>query len=138
MILVDVSADEREQLEAASNAAYEIGNGRTWKRLQAILLLADGASVATVAETLDCSTKSIYQWIGRWRDGGIAGVRAHTPARPSHYRKSPEHERRVAEVLALRAGGLEWKQIARELGFKTPAGPLLLLRRALEEEQDSE
>jgi transposase-like protein len=137
--LVDVSADECDELEAAAEAAYELGDGRTWKRCQAIPLLPDGMKVTDIATTLDCAPVSIYQWAKQWRDGGLDGVSNHMRgAQRGHYHRSPARELRIAQIFALRSFGREWKQVAHELGCASHSGPLLLLRRALEEEEDEE
>ena len=47
---------------------------RQWRRLQAILLRADGVPVATIAQTLACTPTSVQNWVAGWRADGLAGV----------------------------------------------------------------
>ncbi len=69
---VILSDAQQAELEAA--LAGEPGV-RRWKRCQAVLLLAEGQSPATVAHTLRCSRASVYGWAARWRAQGVAGLR---------------------------------------------------------------
>jgi transposase len=63
---------ERAELEAAAAAEPRV---RRWKRFQAILLRAEGQTVAAVAAVLRCSAASIYAWTAAWRWAGVAGLR---------------------------------------------------------------
>jgi transposase len=38
------------------------------------LLRAEGVPVATIAQTLDCTATSVYNWVAAWRADGLAGV----------------------------------------------------------------
>jgi transposase len=38
------------------------------------LLRADGVAVATVAQTLNCTETSVYNWVAAWRANGVKGV----------------------------------------------------------------
>jgi hypothetical protein len=55
---------ERADLEAAATAEPRV---RRWKRDQAILLRAEGQTVAAVAAALRCSVASVYAWTAAWR-----------------------------------------------------------------------
>jgi transposase len=62
---------ERADLEAAAAAEPRV---RRWKRYQAILLRAEGQTVAAVAAALRCSLASVYAWTAAWRQTGVAGL----------------------------------------------------------------
>ena len=63
---------QRAELEAAAAAERRV---RRWKRHQAVLLRAEGRTVASVAATLRCSQASVYAWTAAWRAAGVAGLR---------------------------------------------------------------
>jgi transposase len=69
---VTLSEAQRAELEAATAAETRV---RRWKRYRAVLLRAEGMSVSAVARALRCSEASVYGWTGRWRRGGVAGLR---------------------------------------------------------------
>ncbi|HET7174408.1 MAG TPA: helix-turn-helix domain-containing protein [Gammaproteobacteria bacterium] len=66
-----LTRDERHALQAAQARSRSV---RHWRRYQAVLLRADGVPVATVAQTLDCTETSVYNWVAAWRADGLAGV----------------------------------------------------------------
>jgi transposase len=66
-----LTTDERAALQAVQARSRNV---RHWRRYQAVLLRADGAPVATVAQTLDCTETSVYNWVAAWRVDGLAGV----------------------------------------------------------------
>ena len=49
-------------------------------RLQALWLLHGGRGVREVAALVGVHERSVQRWVGWYRDGGVAGVRAHRPA----------------------------------------------------------
>jgi transposase len=63
---------QRAELEAATTAEKGV---RGWKRYRAVLLRAEGLTVAAVAHTLECSAASVYGWTAAWRREGVAGLR---------------------------------------------------------------
>jgi transposase len=63
---------QRADLEAAAATEQRV---RRWKRYRAVLLRAEGMTVAAVATALKCSEASIYGWTARWRRDGVAGLR---------------------------------------------------------------
>jgi transposase len=69
---VMLTAQERAMLEAAVATEQRV---RRWKRYQAVLLRAEGRTVAAVAAALRCSPASVYGWTARWRREGVAGLR---------------------------------------------------------------
>jgi transposase len=57
----------------------------------------DGASVAELAQRLDCHTKTVYKWLHRFNTGGIDGL-ADLP-RPGVPKRISEHQR--GRIIAL-------------------------------------
>ena len=68
---VTLTPPERAALEAAAAAEPRV---RRWKRYQALLLRAEGQTVAAVAAALRCSVASVYAWTAAWRRVGVAGL----------------------------------------------------------------
>lgn len=66
-----VTVSQRAALEAAVRTERRT---RTWKRHQAMLLLAEGQSPAAVAQAVHCCVGSVYNWAARWREAGLAGL----------------------------------------------------------------
>lgn len=129
---VDLTTAEREQLEEAAREARSRGDTRTWKRFMSILLLADGRrDVWDVVIELDVGVSSVYEWLRRWRAGGIDALADHGPGeRPAHYQRSPRQQERLAQIVDLYRQGWKWSAIARKLGYRTAAGPWRLAHRA--------
>jgi transposase len=67
-----LSEAQRAELEAAAAAEKRV---RRWKRYRAMLLRAEGMSVAAVAAALRCSQASVYAWTAAWRRNGVEGLR---------------------------------------------------------------
>jgi transposase len=72
MSVLAMTAEQRAELETAQRQSRNV---RHWKRYQAVLLRAEGTSVAIVAQTLGCSQASVSNWTTEWREAGVAGVR---------------------------------------------------------------
>lgn len=68
---VTLSEAQRTELEAAAVAEKRVRRG---KRYRAVLLRAEGMTVAAVATALRCSQASVYGWTARWRRHGMAGL----------------------------------------------------------------
>ena len=62
---------QRTDVEAAAAAERRV---RRWRRYRAVLLRAEGMTVAAVATALGCSEASVYGWTARWRRAGVAGL----------------------------------------------------------------
>ena len=62
---------QRAALEAAVDAERRT---RSWKRYQAVLLVAAGQRPAAVATAVRCHVASVYAWVADWRRAGVAGV----------------------------------------------------------------
>lgn len=68
---ITLTAEQRAELTAAAAAEKGV---RRWKRLRAVLLRADGLTVAAVARVLECSQASVYAWSAAWRRAGLRGL----------------------------------------------------------------
>jgi transposase len=66
-----LSATEWDELERAQHQEHGV---RNWKRYQAIRLLAEGHPALEVAAALGCRKSSVYNWIGVWKQQGLAGL----------------------------------------------------------------
>jgi len=66
-----LTAEQRTALQTAQARSRSV---RHWRRLQAVLLRADGVPVAVVARTLNCTETSVYNWVAAGRTDGLAGV----------------------------------------------------------------
>jgi transposase len=69
-----ITLTEAQRTELAAAAGAEKGV-RRWKRYRAVLLRAEGMTVAAVATALRCSHASVYAWTAAWRRDGVAGLR---------------------------------------------------------------
>ncbi len=64
---------ERTQLAEAASKEKRV---RTWRRMRAIELLAEGMRPEAVAEALGCCSRaSVYAWAKAWRERGLSGLR---------------------------------------------------------------
>lgn len=66
-----LTPDQHADLEVAASTARQI---RSWKRYQALLLLADGQTIAQVGTALACGQSTIYRWVALWRKAGLASL----------------------------------------------------------------
>jgi putative transposase len=71
---------------------------RSWKRYQAIFLLAEGQSPAAVAQAVRCCVGSISNWARRWQAAELAGV-AEGPHPGVARRLDAQGETRLAALL---------------------------------------
>ncbi len=81
---------ERAQLAEAASKQKRV---RTWRRMRAIELLAEGRKPEAVAEALGCARSSVYAWAKAWREMGLLGLQE----RPRSGRKRSLQRR--AELL---------------------------------------
>lgn len=68
---VALSAEERATLVRAARQTRRVRQGR---RLQAVLLLAEGQTPQAVALALGASRSGVYHWAARWRRAGLEGL----------------------------------------------------------------
>ena len=92
---VPLTETQRAELNAAAGGARRT---RTWKRYQAVLLLAEGEAPGMVAHSLGCSVASIYNWMAVWRRCGVAGL-AEGPHRGVVRRLDAAGEARLGALL---------------------------------------
>ena len=94
---MDLTLTEAQRAALAAAAANE-RRTRTWKRYQAVLLLAEGQPPAAVARAVRCCVASVYNWATRWRDAGLAGL-AEGPHPGATRRLDAAGEDRLADLL---------------------------------------
>lgn len=70
-MVLDLTLEQRTDLERAGSTARQT---RTWKRYQALLLLADGQTIAQVSTALACGQSTIYRWVALWRTDGARSL----------------------------------------------------------------
>lgn len=77
-------------------------DGRLKERLLAIKLLLEGKTVPQIADELEVSLKTIYNWINHWNDQGYEGLK-------------PKHRKSGRKGYLSRD---EWQEIFQELQGK--------------------
>jgi transposase len=70
-----LTADDRRELERRARSRKSRANEDV-RRAQVILLLADGASFATVTGTVGCYRDYVSRWKQRFEADRVAGLRA--------------------------------------------------------------
>lgn len=90
-----LTPDQRADLEDAAAHARQT---RTWKRYQAVLLLADGQTVTQVCHTLACGQSTVYRWVALWRAKGV-GRLAEGPHLGRAHRLDAAAEQMVQDLL---------------------------------------
>ena len=68
-----LTLDPRQRAQLAE-AASKQKRVRTWRRIRAIELLAEGRSPEVVAAALGCARSSVYEWAKAWRERGLSGL----------------------------------------------------------------
>lgn len=63
-----------QERAAVRNALRQARRTREWRRLRAVLLWDAEVSVARIAEMLQVSDSSVYNWLAAWRREGVAGL----------------------------------------------------------------
>jgi transposase len=99
-----------------------------YRRTEAVLYKAQGLSYRAIARRMDASYKSVYDWIKRYKAGGVEALRTKPP--PGSKPRITPGQRKIIANTALkgpRAFGYlknEWsmrllsKHLTRELGIK--------------------
>ena len=90
-MVFDLTPDQRAELEQAAAQARQT---RTWKRYQALLLLADGQTIAQVCTALACGQSTLYRWVAIWREAGCSGL-----AEGPHRGRAPRLGATAAQVV---------------------------------------
>ena len=124
-----------EDDEATLKAAYQQERRADVRpRLHALWLLRRGRGVREVAALVGVHERSVQRWVGWYRDGGVAGVRAHRQAgkgQPSFLTAEQQaHLWDEAAAGAFRTAAEAQQWIAREFGVSyRPGGMYALLGR---------
>lgn len=110
---------DRQRLAAALRRATEV---RTYRRVQAVLLVARGHSVPEVAELTGARAAAVYDWVGRY-------LRDH---RPDRLADAPRSGRpRVATTLTDARIKRQFRRDPLRLGYSTTGWTVALLAKHL-------
>jgi len=71
-IVVELTDEEHQTLESWLRSSTAPA-GRV-RRAHIVLLRADGASISEVGRLARASPKTVYKWLRRWQQAGIAGL----------------------------------------------------------------
>lgn len=93
MSLVVLSNSDREQLQQLVHATH---SARVLRRAQALLAVADGEPVKTVAQRERVGISTVYEWVHRYREGDFGEQVLGDAPRSG---RPPKERRRVAEIL---------------------------------------
>ena len=131
---VALSAEERATLVRAARQTRRV---RQWRRIQAVLLPAEGQSPQAVATVLGASRSGVYNWAARWRRAGLEGL-AEGPHRGLARRFDAGGERWLDTTLAsdpqlrgYQAAGWTVPLLRREAAQAGYAVSAATLRRAI-------
>jgi transposase len=92
-----LSAVDRKRLAAALEAARE---ARVYRRVEALLLVAEGQTVAEAARRCRVDRSSVHRWLGRYGAGRDATALADRPRSGRPRRSGTLTPRRLAAALA--------------------------------------
>ena len=67
----ELTEEQRTGLDQALRTTRRV---REWRRYRAVLLWAEGQTVAAIAQALQVSVASVYNWLATWRAQGLAGL----------------------------------------------------------------
>ena len=116
-----LTSEERDELEAALHQTHHAG---TWRRIRALLLLAEGQRVGDVAHLLGVHRQAIHRWRMLFEQERTPdSLQEHVP--PGR----PPAQRQVAREAVARL----LEQDPRKLGYRTTAWTVPLLQRHLKE-----
>jgi transposase len=123
MALITLSARQRSDLEIILT---HTPSARQRCRAQALLWLAEGASVGEIAELLHVSRQTIYNWAGQYHDRAELALveRLRDAPRPGRPRTGGGIDPLIAQVI---------DSDPRELGYRATAWTAPLLSRHLDE-----
>ena len=87
-VAISLTETQTAELERALRSERRV---RRWQRYRAIWLLARNQSVQDLAQSLGCCPTSVYNWVQRWRDNGLAGLaEAHHAGRTRKFDEAGE------------------------------------------------
>src|SRR5690606_16055793 len=124
-----------KQRHALMEAAAATTDRNHWKRIRALLLLAEGRNVTETARALDTTRQSVYNWIHAYRRNPVPESLADRPRPGRPPRLSAADRVRLRALLEQRPAdhghdAPEWtvrlllKQIERDLGVRLSGGAL--------------
>lgn len=124
-----------KQRHALMEAAAETTDRNHWKRIRALLMLAEGKTVSETARALGTTRQSVYNWIHSYRRNPVPEGLADRPRPGRPPRLSPAHRQWLRALLEQKPTDYgydapEWtvrlmlKQIERELGVRLSGGAL--------------
>lgn len=70
--LRDVTTDERAAVERLAHS--RTSSARLVERARTVLAALDGERVSAIAERFQCTAATVYLWLHRFNDGGLAGL----------------------------------------------------------------
>jgi len=113
-----------EELKQVTQASWQDDRDEVRQRAEAIRLLHLGHTKEEVAEKMEVTTQSVYNWVHRWLEGGLEGL-ANEP-RPGRRPKADEAYCRALEKAL--------EQDPQELGYRFAIWTRDRLRDHLEQE----
>jgi transposase len=116
---VRLSGADRKRLAAALEAARE---ARVYRRVEALLLVAEGQTVAEAARRCHVDRSSVHRWLGRYGAGRDATALADRPRSGRPRRSGRLTPRRLAAALA---------RDPRRCGYRATSWTVPLLARHL-------
>jgi transposase len=118
---------DRYDKRRLTRALHRVTEARTYRRVQAILLVAQGRSVAEVAQITGAQPWSIYAWVRAY-------LQTHDP---DHVADAPRPGRpRVAETLTQARLVREFRRDPLRLGYNATGWTVALLAKHLERQYD--
>jgi len=126
---------DRKQGHALMEAAAATKDRNHWKRIRALLMLAEGRNVSETARALGTTRQSVYNWIHAYRRNPVPEGLADRPRPGRPPRLSAADRDRLRALLEQRPtdhgyDAPEWtvrlllKQIERELAVRLSGGAL--------------
>src|SRR5690242_16345953 len=109
---------DRHDRHRLTRAAESCPDARTFRRLQAVLLVARGHTVPEVARLTDLRPWAIYAWVRRYLDGHRPGDLADAPRAGR-----PPTARAITDARILR----EWRRDPLRLGYNAATWTVPLL-----------
>jgi transposase len=115
------SSTDRRRLERALSAARE---ARLYRRIEAVLLVAEGQPIGDVAQHVRATRLSVRRWVGRYLAAHDATVLADRPRRGRPHSAPRLTPRRLAAALARDPRGC---------GYQATSWTVPLLRQYLQQ-----
>ena len=107
-------------------------NARTTPKIRELMVrrvLVEGWDVASVADASSVSTRTVWKWLRRYREGGLAGLQDRSCAAHRIPHRTPDAK--VRRIETLRRRGMAGFAIARVLGMARSTVAAVLVRIGL-------